>query len=223
MSGILSLAPQGKRCLSGSDCGGKASIVDRLITEGTGITVVVLDTKAILEERQTTEMIPPAAESNGGSGGHKDLIVESESAFSRMTVLIWKKRIEKEEVIRRLLDSFREVGKELMESAWESVIDREKQGGTFVGEDVAIPHARIAGLSQPLMAIGVGKEGILDQEAERKFRLMILLLSPLEPPESHLKMLGLISRMARDDQWRRKIISASKSADIINAINEWIS
>jgi two-component system, OmpR family, sensor histidine kinase KdpD len=201
---------------------GEGSIVDRLVTEGTGITVVVLDTKAIREERPTTEMIPAAAESNAGSKGHKDLIVESESALSRLTVLIWEKRIEKEKAIRRLLDSCRDISKELMESAWESVIDREKQGGTFVGEDVAIPHARITGLSQPVMAIGVGKEGIQDQAAERKIRLMILLLSPAEPSESHLEMLGLISRMARDDQWRRKIISASKSADIKNAIKKWI-
>lgn len=28
---------------------------------------------------------------------------------------------------------------------------------------------------------------------------MILLLSPAEPPETHLKMLGLIGRMAWDD------------------------
>jgi two-component system sensor histidine kinase KdpD len=51
---------------------------------------------------------------------------------------------------------------------------------------------------------------------------MVLLLSPVDPPESHLKMLGAISRMARDDQWRKNILSAGKSADMVSAgIRKW--
>ncbi len=30
---------------------------------------------------------------------------------------------------------------------------RERQGGTFVGDDVAIPHVRIKALSQPIVAL----------------------------------------------------------------------
>ncbi|WP_428098331.1 PTS sugar transporter subunit IIA [Calditerrivibrio sp.] len=55
--------------------------------------------------------------------------------------LVWEKVIEKEDAIKRLLDSCREIGKGWMGSALKSVLDREKQSGTFVGEDVAIPHA----------------------------------------------------------------------------------
>jgi mannitol/fructose-specific phosphotransferase system IIA component (Ntr-type) len=43
-------------------------------------------------------------------------------------------------------------------------------------------------------------EVIQDQETDRKVRLMILLLSPIDPPESHLEMLGQIRRMVRDEQ-----------------------
>jgi two-component system sensor histidine kinase KdpD len=194
--------------------------VDRLVTEGTGVTVVVLDTKAIREERPSSEIIP-AVESVGVPKNARTF-VESEAALSKMTVLVWQKKpIEKEEAIRRLLDSCREVGKMPMGSAWESVLDREKQGGTFVGQDIAIPHARIASLSRPVVAIGVGKEGIQDQEAGRKVRLMILLLSPVVPPESHLQVLGLVSGMARDDQWRKDVLAATKPAEIMRAIQIW--
>jgi two-component system sensor histidine kinase KdpD len=200
---------------------GEASILDRLVTEGVGITVVVLDTKAIREERPSPEIIPSATESNERRMVRKDFIAESHAALSRMTVLVWQEPIEKEEAIRRLLDSCRDVDRRLMKSAWESVLDREKQGGTFVGEDVAIPHARMAGLSRPVMAIGVGREGIQDQEAGRKVRLMILLLSPLDPPESHLETLGLIGRMARDDQWREAILATGKPWEAQSLIKEW--
>ena len=87
-----------------------------------------------------------------------------------------------------------------------------------MGEDVAIPHARIAGLRRPLVALGVGRAGIQDRESGRSVRIMLLLLSPADPPESHVEMLGVISRMARDDQWRKEVLSARKSSDVMGAI-----
>jgi len=200
---------------------GELSIVERLVTEGKGITVVILDTKTIQKEPLSPAIIPSATKSDEGPKIRKNLIAESGAALSRSTILVWEKLIEKEDAIEQTSDCCREVGKGLMGLAWQSVLDREKQGGTFVGEEMAIPHARIAGLSRPLMAIGVGREGIQDQQTGRKVRLMILLLSPTEPPESHLQMLGLINRMAGDGQWRKDVLSAMDSRDVIKAIIKW--
>jgi two-component system, OmpR family, sensor histidine kinase KdpD len=202
---------------------GETSIVDRLVTKAKGMTVVVLDTKPIREERPTPESMPPVVEMHGGAQKHKDFDLESAAVLSRMTTLVWEEPVEKEEAIKLLLDACCKVGKRERESAWEPLFEREQQGGTFVGEDVSISHARIAGLSQPLVAMGVGKEGIYDQEVGRKIRLMILLLSPSEPPESHLEMLGLISKMARDDRWRRDVLSSVESSNIIEAVRDWIN
>ena len=200
---------------------GEGSIVDRLVTEGTGITVVILDTKAIREEQPFLGIIAPTVEPQEGPKACEDFIAESDAALSRMTALVWEKPIEKEAAIKHLLDSCSEVGKELMASALESVLAREKQGETFVGEDVAIPHARMKGLSRPVIAIGVGREGIQDQEVGRKVRLLILLISPIDPPESHLETLGLISRMARDDRWRSDVLAATNPAEVMRIMKKW--
>lgn len=200
---------------------GEVSIVERLITEGTGITVVVLDTKAIQNEQPALERTPAADGTNATPEKHKEAIPEIDEAISRMNASVWEELVEKEEAIKRLLDFCRGVDKKIRESAWESVLNREQKGGTFMGEDVAIPHARITGLSRPHMAIGVSMAGIRDTAAGRTFRIMVLLLSPVDPPESHLEMLGAISRMARDDQWRRHIFSARASSDIAGAVQEW--
>jgi two-component system sensor histidine kinase KdpD len=114
-----------------------------------------------------------------------------------MTALVWEESLEKEEAIRRLLDSLEYIGNEQKEHAWESLLERERQGGTLVGEDVAIPHARVDNLSQPLIAIGVGKKGVQYLDSGRKARIIVLLLSPAEPPEKHLETLGIISRTGR--------------------------
>jgi two-component system, OmpR family, sensor histidine kinase KdpD len=194
---------------------GDMSIVERLVTEGRGINVVVLDTKAIADDRQAVETHPAAGKAHGSPEKKKRLNLKRDSA------LIWDKPIEKEEAMRLLLDSCWHGSEKQKESAWGSVLEREHHGGTYVGEDVAIPHARIAGLKRPLVALGVGWAGIQDRESGRSVRIVLLLLSPADPPESHLGMLGLISRMAQDDQWRKEVLSAGKSPDIMGAIRKW--
>jgi len=219
--GHIVLGAPGKKLSFWKRLRGEAGIVERLIAEGTGLTVVVLDTRAIPDERPTPEATPPSGETPGGGKKQEDMILESDAAFSRTKALIWEEPVEKEDAIRRLLDSCRNIDAGQKEAAWESVLARERQGGTFVGEDVAIPHARIAGLRDPLVSLGVGRAGIHDRDSGRSVRIMLLLLSPVDSPESHLKMLGVISRMARDDQWRREILAATKSADIMGMIRTW--
>lgn len=50
---------------------------------------------------------------------------------------------------------------------------------------------------------------------------MILLLSPADKPDTHVAMLGKVSRMACDDQWRRKVFTAVNSSDIVRTIQAW--
>jgi two-component system, OmpR family, sensor histidine kinase KdpD len=197
---------------------GEISIVERLITEGRGITVVVLDTWRMKSERSNTESTALVDETRVTPQENKNVVYESDVALSRMRTVVWEKPILKEAAIKSLLDSCRGLENERKAAAWKCVLEREQQGGTFVGEDVAIPHARITGLRRPIMAIGFGRAGIHDGDSGRAFRIMVLLLSPVDPPESHLEMLGAISRMVRDDQWRKNILSAGESVDIVSAV-----
>jgi two-component system, OmpR family, sensor histidine kinase KdpD len=200
---------------------GEVSIVERLIAEGTGITVVVLDTKAIPDAQAAFEAARPARKSHQDVGRMGNVILASEVVLSNSCIFIWDEIIEKEEAMKQLLDSCCRERMEHRESAWEALFKREQQGGTFVGEDVAIPHARFAGVLRPLVALGVGRAGIRDRESGRSVRIMLLLLSPTDPPERHLAMLAVISKMAGDDQWRKEVLSAEKFSDIIRVIQAW--
>ena len=201
---------------------GESSIVERLVIEGNGITVVVLDTKTIREA-------PPAFEKRGlgkaipeeASQNHKNFARENKALFSRMTALVWEESIGMEDAIRCLLDSFRHIGNEQRNRALSSLLEREQQGGTLVGEDVAIPHDRVDGISQPLIAIGVGKKGVQDLDSGRKAKIIVLLLSPIDPPGKHIETLGIISRMAADDLLRKSIIAAKESQIVREMIQDW--
>lgn len=200
---------------------GDVSILERLVIEGTGITVVVLDTKAISDDLPADEPLRTDRKSHHIAEEVLNLTIQDDFVISNSCTLIWDATIEKEEAMRLLLDVCYHESAENKESAWKALLEREHQGGTFVGQDVAIPHARIVNLRRPLVALGVGKAGIQDRESERSVRIMLLLLSPADPPESHVRVLGVISKMARDDGWRKEILSARKSSDIMEVIHEW--
>jgi two-component system, OmpR family, sensor histidine kinase KdpD len=200
---------------------GKASIVERLIREGSGTTIVVLDTRKEPEGRASGSENGPAGEVRQGDQESPPMPIKEETSLGHIPVFLWNEPMEKEAALKRLLDACRQAHPDTPEGAWAALLDREKQGGTFVGEDVAIPHARIEGIARPLVCLGFGKSGIYDRKAGRSFRIMILLLSPTDKPERHLAMLGMISRMASDDQWRGKLFAASNPLEIVQAIRAW--
>jgi two-component system sensor histidine kinase KdpD len=198
---------------------GEVSIVERLISEGRGVTVVVLDTRALPDE-PGVEMNRQEEKEHRKIKKRAELVSGGKATLSNAHILIWDKAIEKEEAMKQLLNACsREKGLH-RESAWDALVEREQQGGTFVGEDAAIPHARITGIKWPVVAIGVCNSGIHDREYERSVKIMFLLLSPTDPAESHVEMLGVIGKIARDDQWRREVLSARKYSDVMGLIRQ---
>ena len=200
---------------------GEASIVEQLITEGRDITVVVLDTKAIPKQLPTVKMARRAGKKHRRRAETTNLILRRGAALSKSSVLIWDDRIEKEEAIKQLLNVCFNESPDRIEPAWASVIEREQQGKTFVGEDVEIPHAQIPGLRHSVVALGVGRSGIQDYESGHTIRIILLLLSPTDSPENHVEMLSIISKMAQDDHCRKEILSARTSSDVRGAIHKW--
>jgi len=200
---------------------GEASIVEQLIAEGRDITIVVLDTKAIPKELPTVKMARRSGKKHRKRAETTNLILRSGAALSKSSVLIWDDRIEKEDAIKQLLNVCFNESPDRIEPAWASVIEREQQGKTFVGEDVEIPHAQIPGLRYSVVALGVGRSGIQDYESGRTIRIILLLLSPTDSPENHVEMLSVISKMAQDDQCRKEILSARTSSDVRGAIHKW--
>jgi two-component system sensor histidine kinase KdpD len=219
--GHIVIGTPGKKLPFWRRLSGEVSIMERLVTEGTGITVVVLDTKAIRKDPLKAELFHPAGQSHHIDAERRNLSIRNELIQSDRCILIWDAAIEKEEAMRRLLEACYNESAGQKESAWKALLEREELGGTFVGQDVAIPHARIVNLHRPLVALGFSRAGIPESESGRSVRIMLLLLSPADSPERHLRVLGEISRMARDDLWRKAVLSARKSSDIMEVLREW--
>ncbi len=200
---------------------GEVSIVERLMREGRGLTVVVVDTKAIPDTQQAPKPARRILKLHRNVGEKVNPVHVAKAALLDSGAFIWDAAIEKEAAMRRLLDARCHERKAYREAAWKALLLREEQGETFVGADVAIPHARLPGLRQPMLALGIGKSGIENRKTGSRVRIMLLLLSPIEPAECHVEMLATICRMARDDAWRRHVLSAKRVSDVIDGVRAW--
>lgn len=75
------------------------------------------------------------------------------------------------------------------------VLRREKLMGSGVGTGLAVPYARIRGLTQPVVALGVSRNGIdFDARDGQPVHLICLLLSPLEDARLQQDLLADVTR-----------------------------
>lgn len=212
--GHIVLGTPGKKVPFWRRLRGEVSLVERLITESSGITVVVLDTKWIPDGLSSVDAAPLKEPTRSGPPP------DSEDLLARTHVLIWNRAMEKEEAVRELLDACHMETPTLRTAAWQALLERERQGGTFLGEDLAVPHARIPGIPRPVVALGVGKLGVRETESGRSVRIMVLFLSPMDKPESHVAMLAAIGKMAQNDTWLRNVLAAETPDDVVRLIRE---
>jgi PTS system nitrogen regulatory IIA component len=84
---------------------------------------------------------------------------------------------------------------------YRKLAERERLGSTAVGGGVAIPHCKLRGLGQAVVAIGRVEPGIdfgaADGEPVRAF---FVVVSPSEAPAEHLRVLSTVSRWIKGRQ-----------------------
>ncbi len=198
---------------------GRQTIIERLISECRGINVIVLDTREEAAEQKTKLF--------SGIKGSLTAVSLSQYGWKEpirsARVVLWESVLEKEEAFRQLLHECCLSNPGIDEvSAFNSLLEREQQGGTFVGADIAIPHARLDNLNKPVLAIGVNRVGIYDNTSSKTARIMFLMLSPQSDPDSHIRLLGAISKMASDSHWRNMMLDSRSKKEIIRIIRNWL-
>ncbi|MCC6699320.1 MAG: PTS sugar transporter subunit IIA [Candidatus Hydrogenedentes bacterium] len=196
---------------------GRRSIIERLVSECDGATVVVLDTKSRREAPPQAEPAPAPAPATSAPRAESLL-----SLIAENRILCWKEELSKEDALRQLVSAcFGRREAALSREAWKAVMEREKQGSTFLSEDIAIPHARVQGLSSPRMSVGIAKHGILDSTTGHRAAMVILYVSPLHEPDRHLRIMARIGTLARNELVHTKLKNARKPREVYRIMQEW--
>jgi mannitol/fructose-specific phosphotransferase system IIA component (Ntr-type) len=101
------------------------------------------------------------------------------------------------------------------------LIEREKLGCTGLGNGLAIPHCKLAGLEGVLVAIGVVPGGVDFRALDgRPVRLVLVVLSPSDAPAGHLQALARISRLVKTPGVAEAILSASTPDEAARILKE---
>ncbi|MFZ5470387.1 MAG: PTS sugar transporter subunit IIA [Myxococcota bacterium] len=101
----------------------------------------------------------------------------------------------------------------------EVLQEREKLGSTGIGEGVAIPHGKLAGLSQLVASFGVSRQGVdFDAIDGKKTQLFFALVAPENSAGVHLKALARISRLFKNPRFREAILQAPSAQEIYQLI-----
>lgn len=104
---------------------------------------------------------------------------------------------------------------------FDTLIERERLGTTGMGQGIAIPHGRIAGLAK-IVGLFARLETPIEYEAMdgQPVDLVFLLLAPEGAGADHLKALARVSRLLRNQQTCEKLRAATKPEVLFALLTE---
>jgi PTS system nitrogen regulatory IIA component len=102
----------------------------------------------------------------------------------------------------------------------EYLEERERLGSTGFGRGVAIPHARMPGLSRPVVALLKLEQPVDFAAADAlPVDLVVGLLSPENSGATHLHALAAISRLMRDERMHEALSDAPNEAALFSLLS----
>ena len=101
------------------------------------------------------------------------------------------------------------------EEIFTTLHDRERLGCTALGKGIAVPHGRLDGLTDPIIAI-VSLENPIDYDAADGVPvwLVVCLLVPIEASELHLNLLASLVTRFEDDSFVGAVQAARTNQEL---------
>jgi PTS system nitrogen regulatory IIA component len=129
---------------------------------------------------------------------------------------------DKRGVIEEMVDLMVRAGKiQNKEKVVEVLMEREDLGSTGIGQGVAIPHGKVEEVSRAVGAFGRSKAGVdfkaLDNQG---VHLFFMLIAPKSDASMHLKCLARVSRLLKDEDFRRRLREAPTTEEIMRIFTE---
>jgi len=124
-----------------------------------------------------------------------------------------------DQLIERLAESGVGVGREdLSMAVWR----RESLMSTGVGQGLAVPHVRMAGVSRTAMAVGVSRRGIADYESldGAPVHIIVLIVAVQGDHEGYIRLLASTTDVLKQEKLREAVVEAEKPEDIYRILTD---
>jgi len=128
----------------------------------------------------------------------------------------------KEKILLELIDSICK-NKEIPDhkELKDAIFYREKLMSTGIGLGIAVPHVRIKGIKDLIVAVGISKQGITDYETIDgvPVKIVVMIVAGEKQHKLYIKFLSLIVSKLKDREIREQLIEAKNEKDIYRILN----
>jgi PTS system nitrogen regulatory IIA component len=98
---------------------------------------------------------------------------------------------------------------------FETLHDRERLGCTALGKGIALPHGRIAGLTEPVIAVARLEKPInYDAPDGVPVWIAVCLLVPSDANDVHLQLLASLASRFSDEKFVQEVQSADSDSEL---------
>ncbi|MEL4175761.1 fructose-specific PTS transporter subunit EIIC [Corynebacterium bovis] len=129
----------------------------------------------------------------------------------------------RDELIRALAGRAAQVGRVTdVEDVVRAAVAREETSSTAAGHGVAIPHARTAGVAQPVVTVARVPAGAVEWDTpdDAPVRLVFLIAVPDDAGSAHLRILAALARALMREPFRRRLLDAPDAAAVAAAVDD---
>jgi mannitol/fructose-specific phosphotransferase system IIA component (Ntr-type) len=130
----------------------------------------------------------------------------------------------RDEVIGELVDASIAGGAApaaLRDALYKAVLAREKLNTTGFGKGVAVPHVKLPEVGKLSVALGLTARGIDFTSVDHQpAYIVMLLVSPKQAPEEHLKAMEVIFKYLGKESFRRALRECQTAEQVMEMIVE---
>jgi mannitol/fructose-specific phosphotransferase system IIA component (Ntr-type) len=131
---------------------------------------------------------------------------------------------EREGAVRELLGQLVESGEveaNELERLVGAVVRRERLGTTAIGRGVAVPHARVEGAGQTVVAIGLSEHGVEFEALDREpVHTIFLVIGPKEAVDEYLAVMKSVSSLIQNEDFRRFLRQVHTPREVVDLVEE---
>ncbi|MFH1038296.1 MAG: PTS sugar transporter subunit IIA [PVC group bacterium] len=129
----------------------------------------------------------------------------------------------KEEIIREMVQLAARSDRVVdLEAVLQSALEREKQGSTGIGGGIAVPHAKSAGVTELVGALGICREGTdFDSIDGQPAYLVCFLEAVLDNPGPHIQALAKISRLIQTTDFLPAVLKCRTPAEAHRLLRQY--
>ncbi|MCY8918530.1 PTS fructose transporter subunit IIABC [Bacillus atrophaeus] len=131
----------------------------------------------------------------------------------------------RDDIIDEMIQKLSRTGMLHSESGFkQAIMNREQEGTTAIGMNIAIPHGKSDAVKKPSVAFGIKRSGIDWNSLDgSEAKLIFMIAVPKDSGgNQHLKLLQMLSRKLMDDSYREKLLSVQTKEEAYQLLDEII-